>query len=145
MLGGGVRGLAENIDLIYEAAFVPEYWNMVLDRMARNIGSEGTVLFNSRAASTRWLASEGIMDMISRILAEDWTSRNPRAERLLSAQHHGFMNEADQFTEEEYNRFPIYTDLMQPCGYGFGAATAILAPSGTIWSSRSRGNASTDR
>ncbi|BCH31518.1 LuxR family transcriptional regulator [Mesorhizobium sp. L-8-10] len=118
------------IDSIYEAAFLPNIWDSVLHDMARSIGAEGTVLFNSRAASTRWRASQGIMDMIERILAEDWTSRNPRAERLLSAQHHGFLNEADQFTEEEYNRFPIYTDLMQPCGYGFGAATAIHVPSG---------------
>lgn len=125
-----MQDFSDNVDLIYEAAFVPDNWNKVLDRMARAIGAEGTVLFNSRAASTRWLASEGIMDLIDRIVAEDWTSRNPRAERLLAAQHHGFLNEADEFTEDDYGRFPIYTDLMQPCGYGFGAATAILAPSG---------------
>lgn len=119
-----------SIDLIYEAAFVPDNWGKVLDRMARDIGAEGTVLFNSRAASTRWLASDGIMDLIDRIVAEDWTSRNPRAARLLAAQHHGFLDEADEFSDEDYNSLPIYTELMQPCGYGFGAATAILAPSG---------------
>ncbi|WP_029074104.1 hypothetical protein [Kaistia adipata] len=125
-----VQDHSGSIDLIYEAAFVPENWSKVLDPMARDIGAEGTVLFNSRAASTRWLASDGIMDLIDRIVAEDWTSRNPRAARLLATQHHGFQDEAEEFSDEEYNSLPIYTELMQPCGYGFGAATAILAPSG---------------
>ncbi|ODT14720.1 MAG: hypothetical protein ABS35_33780 [Kaistia sp. SCN 65-12] len=119
-----------SIDLIYEAAFVPENWGKVLDGMARAVGAEGTVLFNSRAASTRWFASDGIMDLINRIVAEDWTSRNPRAAHLLAAQHHGFLDEADAFSEDEYRSLPIYTELMQPCGYGFGAATVIFAPSG---------------
>lgn len=118
------------LDLVYEAAFIPENWKAVLDHMARSIGAEGTVLFNTRAANTRWVASDGIMDLITRILQEGWTSRNPRAERLLATPHHGFQNEAEYFTVEEYGQYPIYTDLMQPNGYGFGAATAIHVPSG---------------
>lgn len=65
-----------------------------------------------------------------RIVEENWTSRNPRAERLLAVPHHGFQNEAEHFTEEEYNQYPIYTELMKPSGYGFGAATAITVPNG---------------
>jgi DNA-binding CsgD family transcriptional regulator len=118
------------VDLIYEAAFVPDHWETVLNDMAAQAGGAGTVLFNSNAVSTKWRASSGIMDMIERILREDWGSRNDRAKRLLGKPYSGFFNEAEEFTDEEYNTFPIYTDLMQPLGYGFGAGTAISVPSG---------------
>lgn len=118
------------IDLIYEAAFLPDNWETVLNDMALQAGGAGTVLFNSNAVSTKWRASAGIMDMIERILREDWGSRNDRAKRLLGKPYSGFFNEAEEFTDEEYNTFPIYTDLMQPLGYGFGAGTAISVPSG---------------
>lgn len=118
------------IDLIYEAAFVPDLWEKALTDMAQRVGGVGTVLFNSNAVSTNWRASPTIMDMIERILKEDWASRNDRARRLMATPYNGFFNEAEQFTEEEYNSFPIYTDLMQPLGYGFGAGTAISVPNG---------------
>lgn len=125
-----MRDISTELDLIYETAFVPENWDKVLDRMARAVGGEGTVLFNIRAANTRFAFSEGIADLIGRILAEDWTSRNQRAERLTATRHFGFQNEAERFTEEEYNTFPIYTELMRPLGYGFGAGTMLSVPSG---------------
>lgn len=128
--GAAMRDISAELDLIYETAFVPDNWERVLDGMARAVGGEGTVLFNTSAASSRFVASDGISDLIGRILAEDWTSRNHRAERLVATPHFGFQNEAEQFTEEEYNTFPIYTDLMQPLGYGFGAGTLITVPSG---------------
>jgi len=125
-----MQDLEHSLDLIYEAAFMPDGWEVVLNNMARAIGAEGAVLFNTRAANTRWRASHGIMDLITRILEEDWTRNNPRAQQLLSEPHHGFQNEAEHFTEEQYNEYPFYKDLMQPLGYGFGAGTAILIPSG---------------
>lgn len=125
-----MQDLEKSLDLIYEAAFVPDGWEIVLNNMARAIGAEGTVLFNTRAANTRWRASHGIMDLITRILEEDWTRNNPRAQQLITEPHHGFQNEAEHFTEEQYNEYPFYKELMQPLGYGFGAGTAILIPSG---------------
>lgn len=122
--------IVKTLDLIYEAAFVPETWDKVLDVMAQGAEAHGTAMFNSSARMTRAIASASLDDLSQKMLNEGWINRNTRAEKLLTIDHQGFINEADYFSEDDYNTQPIFTDVMQPLGYGFGTSTFITSPSG---------------
>lgn len=121
---------ARTLDLIYEAAFVPEIWPQVLDDMAKAAGAHGTALYNSDAGSSRAVASASLDDLAQKMLGDGWITRNTRAAKLLTIDHQGFIDEAQLFTEEECDAQPIFTEVMRPLGYGFGTSTFITAPSG---------------
>lgn len=125
-----MHDMTRTLDLIYEAAFVPETWQQVLDAMANAAGAHGTALFNSNATASRAIASASLSDLEQKMLNEGWITRNTRAARLLTIDHHGFVDEAQYFTEEDCNTQPIFTEVMRPLGYGFGTSTCITAPSG---------------
>ncbi|MBL0372102.1 helix-turn-helix transcriptional regulator [Rhizobium sp. KVB221] len=118
------------IDLIYESAFIPTNWEHVLDQMAQAVNGHGTALFNVSTAATRSIASASLEDLSTKMLKEGWATRNTRAQRLLSIEQHGFINEADYFSDEDYETHPIFTEVMKPLGYGFGTSTFISAPCG---------------
>ena len=122
--------LSAVIDQIYEAAFLPDTWYPILEHMAAATGAQGSSLVSTMAPSTKWLASPALEDMKIKMIDEGWHRYNTRTEKLLSIEHHGFVNEADFFTEHDYNTIPIFTGMMQPLGYGFGTSTFIGTPSG---------------
>lgn len=118
------------IDTIYEAAFFPELWSNVLDHMASAVGAHGTALFNPNETAPKALSSKTLMDLSAKMLNEGWLQRNTRAHRLLSIQHQGFVDEAQYVSPEDYNAEPIFAEVLEPLGYGFGASTFITGPSG---------------
>ncbi len=122
--------LSAILDQIYEAAFLPQTWYAILDHMALRTGAQGTSLVNTSAPDTKWLASDALDDMKRKMIDEGWYRYNTRTDKLLTIEHRGFIDESDYFTEEDYNTLPIYTGMMQPLGYGFGASTFIETPSG---------------
>ncbi|MEP9374087.1 hypothetical protein ABLE85_18655, partial [Mesorhizobium sp. KR1-2] len=117
------------LDLIYEAAFVPEQWNKVLDAMAHGADAHGAALFNASSTSMHALSSASLDDLSAKMLGEGWLSRNIRAAKVLTLEYDGFVDEAEFFTQEDYDTLPIFTEVMKPLGYGFGTATAIFTPS----------------
>lgn len=121
---------ARTLDLIYEAAFVPETWPQVLDHMAEAANAHGTALFNSNDTSSGAVASASLADLGQKMLNEGWITRNTRAAKLLTIDYQGFIDESQLFTEEECYAQPIFTEVMYPLGYGFGTSTFITAPSG---------------
>lgn len=118
------------LDLIYEAAFVPEQWDKVLDVMAQSAEAHGTALFNASRTTTHAFASASLDDLGAKMLGEGWLNRNTRAEKLLTVVHNGFVDEKELFSQEDYDTLPIFTEVMKPLGYGFGTSTVISAPSG---------------
>ncbi|MDR6754943.1 DNA-binding CsgD family transcriptional regulator [Mycoplana sp. BE70] len=98
--------------------------------MAQGAGAHGTALFNTSATSMRVISSASLDDLSQKMLEEGWINRNTRAAKLLTIDHHGFIDEADYFTEDDYNTQPIFTEVMKPLGYGFGTSTFITSPSG---------------
>ncbi|HWK68016.1 MAG TPA: helix-turn-helix transcriptional regulator [Rhizobiaceae bacterium] len=121
--------IVEVLDLIYEAAFVPEQWDKVLDVMAHGADAHGAALFNASSTAPRAIHSASLDDLSVKMLDEGWLNRNIRAARMMTLEHDGFVNEAEVFTQEEYDTLPIYTEVMKPLGYGFGTATLISPPS----------------
>jgi DNA-binding CsgD family transcriptional regulator len=125
-----MQDISRSLDLIYQAAFIPEQWISVFDDLALAAGAQGASLGNITPTGARWLASPSLADMDKKMLDEGWVSRNTRAEKLMTIPQHGFVDEAEHFTEEDYNTHPIFTEVLKPLGYGFGTSTFIQAPTG---------------
>lgn len=109
---------------------MPALWERVLDAMAREASAHGTALFNVSRHGNRALSSASLADLAEKMLKEGWINRNTRAERLLRINHQGFVDEAAHVSEEELRTEPIFTQVMEPLGYGLSASTFINGPSG---------------
>jgi DNA-binding CsgD family transcriptional regulator len=118
------------IDRIYEAGAIPELWEGVLDEAARIAGGLGAVLWIPNAS--RWVDTIGIRSMMAAFESSGLAYDNPRTNRLVAANHPGFLTDQDIFPLAEIPHEPIYRDFFIPRGGGFGAATVIPAPSGDV-------------
>lgn len=117
-------------DLIYEAAAVPELWPRLLDLLSARIDGVGGVLFTANVAGTRWTASSTIQPLFDDFVRTGWHARNPRPQRLASANHAGFVRDNDFFTEEEMAADPVYRDIYRKNGLGWATGTMLQVPSG---------------
>ena len=124
------------IERAYEAAFVPELWPDVLDRVADLSGTDGGLLLvvPPRQSSTdpptaRWTASQRLLPVVTSFFEGGWLAINPRTNRALSLDHAGFINDFGLFTQEEIDRDPFYAWIREQ-GYGWCVGTAIQTPSG---------------
>jgi DNA-binding CsgD family transcriptional regulator len=117
------------LDLVYEAAAMPDLWPAVLDRMAELVGGVGTFLITTSTHSFRWTHSESVRQLGLDFLEGRWHERNPRMERLLLNRHSGFIREIDMFTAEEMDHDPTFQELLRPRGFGWAVGTVVQVPS----------------
>jgi DNA-binding CsgD family transcriptional regulator len=117
------------LDLIYEAAAIPDMWPAVLDSLAEMVGGVGTFLITTDTRSFRWTHSESVRQLGLDFLEGRWHERNTRMERLLLNRHCGFMREVDMFTADEMDRDPTFQELLRPRGFGWAVGTVVQVPS----------------
>ncbi|MCD7111182.1 helix-turn-helix transcriptional regulator [Rhizobium sp. DKSPLA3] len=117
-------------DDIYQAAFLPETWPALLDRISCAIGAEGALLANVSDAKLPWIASDGVLDLYTAFFNEGWAFNNPRTEALVNIPHSGFMSDADHLDEAWMSRQSIYRDFLWPRGFGYAAGTTVKSPGG---------------
>jgi hypothetical protein len=117
------------LDLIYEAAAVPDMWPAVLDSLAEMTGAVGTFLITTDPSTLRWTSSESVRQLGLDFLEGGWHQRNPRMERLLLHRQSGFMREVDMFTAEEMDRDSTFTELLRPRGFGWAVGNIVQVPS----------------
>jgi DNA-binding CsgD family transcriptional regulator len=136
------------IDRIYEAAAVPEFWPAVLDDLTAAASGFATIMSTSRRLGNprssappgcalgkgdwRWMASRDGVDLTRQYFAEKWQQRTDRMDRLIRAQHPGFMGDLDIYAPGELDREAIFTDFLWPRGLGWGVGTAIPVPTGDL-------------
>ncbi len=123
---------AELIDSIYECALLPELWPGVLDRLSGLAGARGGLLFAVNRQVSNWTCSEASRDNMTRFANSDLVVRSPRLAKILGLNYAGFARDSDHYTPEEMAQDPIYRELLWPSGLGFGAATAMKAPTGDV-------------
>src|SRR5215468_264208 len=142
--------MEELIDRIYEAAALPEFWPAVLDELTAAGLGFATIMstsgplrnISSRTSNTagcalgkgdwRWLASKNGVELTKQYFAESSPQLTDRMNRLLRAQHPGFIGDLDIYTSEELDREAIFKDFLRPRGLGWGVATAITVPTGDM-------------
>jgi len=117
------------VDLIYEAAAVPEMWPAVLDRLARLAGGVGTFLITTNPHNFRWTCSDSVRQLGLDFLSGGWHLRNPRMERLVERKNSGFLREIDMFTASEMDNDPTFRELLRPRGFGWAAGAVVQVPS----------------
>jgi len=57
MISGGAQSLEQLIDMIYEAAVLPDRWKDVLNSLSGRFGAKGGILFTSSLDNVRWLGA----------------------------------------------------------------------------------------
>jgi DNA-binding CsgD family transcriptional regulator len=118
------------IDRIYESCFAPGTWPDVLEEIGRLGDAPGASLFVSKDEVLHWVASPEPRERASQIVREGWLWRGTIVATLFAQRYAGFLIDIEYFTPEELDREPIYRDLGQPQGVGWGMATAIPIPTG---------------
>lgn len=120
----------ELVERIYEAAFIPELWSSVIERIAETTGSFGGSIYTSGAGYSAIAASKNCMAHLQDMISLGWTERNLRAQRLVSQKDNCFTTDLEWCTAQEINEHPIYTEFLRPRGLGWTAATYIVGASG---------------
>ncbi|MFG1301292.1 helix-turn-helix transcriptional regulator [Xanthobacter sp. V3C-3] len=122
--------LAALIDLIYEAAVVPEKWPHLLGRLSQRMDGSGGILFTAGSSGTAWTASPDIWPVFDEFLRDGWHAINPRPQRLGRLNHPGFVRDSDHFTPEEIAADPVYQNFYFKRGLGWAMGTMLQVPSG---------------
>lgn len=123
----------ELIDLIYEAAIIPENWPGILEKISAIAGCYGGVLFSMDAQQeVRHIVTEQYRDVMHIFVRDGWTKQNIRAERLAKIKYPGFVTDCDVISVEEMDAHPFYTELLRPNGGGWAIGTIIPVPSGDL-------------
>jgi DNA-binding CsgD family transcriptional regulator len=117
------------LDLVYEAAAIPDMWPAVLDRMAQIAGGVGTFLITADPRTIRWTSSGALRQLGLDILEGHWHERNTRMDRLMLHRHSGFMRDVDMWTLEEMDQDPSFRDLLRPRGFGWCGGFLVQVPS----------------
>ena len=73
------------IDDIYEAGAVPEQWPALLERMARLVEAEGTILFVARQEGLKYLSSPALAPLAPVYFERGYQFRDERTRRLFEA------------------------------------------------------------
>lgn len=92
----------------------------------------GGILFTSNPFDTRFVATPSCQRIMEDFVEGGWMHRNTRMQRLFQSNLHGFVTEADFFTEEDLARDPLYTEFFWPRGVGWGTGTLIRVPTGDL-------------
>src|ERR1700761_3292441 len=113
------------VELIYEAAAVPELWVQVLDELAEVGGGEGGQLFTATANRGRYdiarhICSPAISSVAAQWVQPHWRDLNIR-DRLVATRELRFVTDLDVFTVEELGCSPFYVNFLPPSGLGWVA------------------------
>ena len=121
------------VDLIYEAAAVPELWPAVLARLGSLSTSWGVGLlaFDARRNVIFTSTSEYRPHLESYAKVAD-KYPNPRPQRFLATGHAGFVADLEMFTQVELDQDILYRDWLYPIGIHWTAGTVIPVPSDEI-------------
>lgn len=119
------------IDRIYESAFTPDTWPIVLDEISSIAGARGGSLFTASDSVLKWTSSDSMVEVWDAMQARGLMACGDRFRRLLELRHSGFLIELDSYDgETEMGEDPLYRDVLWPLGLGWAAATTITLPTG---------------
>ena len=123
----------ELLDLVYEAAAIPEYWAPVLERLCAVSGSNAAALIAvTPEGALRHVATQSYGAQFARYLENPARYDNVRPARVMAIHPMGFASDLEVSTIKELDDDLIYTELLRPNGFAWTAGTAIPVPSGDL-------------
>lgn len=126
MTSSGNGGPSELADLIYEAAFVPDVWPAVLERLSRlsNSASGSVVILNEREPVI-FLATGAVRDVLDRLSALNEWRDSFSVMRIQEAPPPAFLYDADYFSSDMLEGDPLRRPILREHGLGGQTATVI--------------------
>jgi DNA-binding CsgD family transcriptional regulator len=122
------------IDRIYQAAVVPETWQLILDDIGKQVGAEagGVALLTGDgwfdARYSQWLDPT-----LHRYKSTNTMFKSQFIPRNAQLNHAGFLRVCDVYEDErEFLADPLMTDFFGPLGLRHPAATFVRLPTGNI-------------
>jgi len=120
------------IELIYEAAFVPERWDLVLQRAADlSASASAQVFFFSEAGPPRGTTLENLRPLFDRFIGSDMWKFCDGVQKMCSLQPASFVNVDDFMSPEEIERDPARV-MLREFGIGAHLCSAIAMPTGEM-------------
>ena len=105
------------VDLIYEAAVLPDLWPRLLESIGDRFGARGGLLFANHQTETKWLGGGPVVDVMREYIAQGWADHNPRPAILVERKHPGFLTELDIVSERDTHELPIFKRFLRPTGF----------------------------
>jgi DNA-binding CsgD family transcriptional regulator len=124
--------MIELIDLIYEAAFVPEIWDHVL-RKASDLSTSASaqVFFFSEGSAPRGTTLENLRPLFNEFTKGDLWKFCDSVQKMCSLQPASFVHVDDFMTPEQIERDPARI-MLREIGIGAHLCTAIPLPTGEL-------------
>lgn len=124
--------MPELLDVVYEAAFVPELWTSALQGLADISQSAGSALFVfDNAGPGRGITLDNLADLLPEFLAVDTLRFSTSVVRMSETKPNSFVEVDSYMTAEEIEKDPIRIRLRER-GIGVNACTAVPMPSGEL-------------
>jgi DNA-binding CsgD family transcriptional regulator len=122
--------IAEIVDLLYEAAFVPEKWPVILGLIASLAGSRaGALLLFADGLPERATATAPLQSLVDEFFVHGMLSLSTSVRRMSEVQPTSFVDVDSFMTPEEIRSDPVRIRLRAQ-GWAFPACTAIPMPNG---------------
>ncbi len=130
------------IDLIYEAAVIPEKWPVALAAVSSAVDGAFASLVtipaqlgptgdSSKVNQMRWTGTPQAETLIAQFSeVREPAIVNSRVARGYARRLPGFFDDFDLFESHELDADPFYRDFLRPRGYGWFAGTIIDSPTG---------------
>lgn len=123
-------GPSELLDLIYEAALLPEAWPRALDAVAKVAQASGGILFATSGRFAGWRSSATVREAGQKFIEEGWIQRSRRTPVIVAWNQPGFLRDSDVWSDAELAADPLQAELLLPAGLGRDMGTLIATPSG---------------
>lgn len=118
------------IDDIYEAAFIPEKWEGVLENLGQIAGCTRNFMFVTNGEHAYGAVSTREAREATRIfIEENWMARNTMGQRSLEWGQPAFGRDFDLFTPEEIESESVYRDFLRPHGMAWCTGAVLKSPS----------------
>lgn len=119
-------------DLIYEAAFVPERWNAVLQKASDlSASASAQVFFFSEASSPRGATLENLRPLFDRFIEGDMWKFCDSVQKMCAVRPASFVRVDDFMSAEEIQRDPARI-MLREFGIGEHLCSAIPMPTGEL-------------
>lgn len=120
------------IELIYEAAFVPERWKLVLQKASvLSHAASAQVFFFSENAPPRGATLENLRPLFDKFIAGDMWKFSTGTQKMCSLQPASFVRVDDFLTREEIERDPARV-MLREVGIGAMVCSSIAMPTGEL-------------
>lgn len=113
------------VDQVYAASLVPEIWPSVIDALSDRLQGRGGSLFMLSDGQMTWTAPPSTRAIMEAYDVGGWGKTNVRLDRLLAANHPGFLLDIDLFATAEFDALPIRREFLLPHDIAATAATVI--------------------